>query len=623
MSESSTLSHRARSQFATILDIFPSNGVSIFAILVLGIFLKILFKRRRTKQLLEKCGLPTVHWRPRFVNYQPFEEDQKMASSTITRILPRMERLDGPFGMYGTVYGISTAVVHVAHPVPARAIFTGNSTSSVSSSGLKKRRNSSVMESTGASKAPAYDHFKNFCGEGVFTADGDDWKAKRSAVMHCLIKGTNSSMSEISQKLEKEANRAADTFCSQVHALRKKKQNSPVQCNIVPLLQRSTVGLIYRYITHNEPEWAIDVESDGSKKLTTDEDFVEVSSLSSDKGSLLPSEQTERINNPRSSTSSAKDLLDSYLNAIIRIRMIILAQSRSIWFLLPRWCYRLFSPLYRDEEQTVGPIRFFARKACDSAKPGSPLAKLKEMDSHNRQSPVNGVSKDLLDEAITLLFAGQDTSAATLSWTLHLLSLFPDIQSKLADEVHTVLKSEVLAGRGETVGRKTISKLPYLDAVIKESMRLYPVAPFVVRRIMDDLPICKENGNRGKAKQTVLPAGSIACIWIYSLHRNPAFWNRPDDFLPERWINPDLKDIGQTDGAYMPFAAGPRNCVGQPLARVILRTILAKLIYRYEFCDDRLGDSEDPAKLRKDMQAGFTVLPNGGVKLSIHDRKML
>ena len=70
----------------------------------------------------------------------------------------------------------------------------------------------------------------------------------------------------------------------------------------------------------------------------------------------------------------------------------------------------------------------------------------------------------------------------------------------------------------------------------------------------------------------------------------------------------------------LPFAAGPRNCVGQPLAHVILRTLLSKLISKYEFRDERQAKGKSPMSLRKDMQAGFTVLPSGGVKLTIYER---
>jgi cytochrome P450 len=557
------------------------------------------------------------------MTYRPFEEDQKLASTTITRILPRMQRLQGPYGMYGTVYGLSTPVVHVAHPVPAKAILNGiapiTSTCESSSHRTSQRRRSSipVVHATGASKAPAYNHFKNFCGDGVFTADGDDWKAKRTAVMHTLLKGP-----ELSLRLEKEANHAADTFMQQIQTLQtsqKDDESSVLVPNVVPLLQRATVGLIYRYITHSDPEWetpraVIRISGSDSDGEGTDAESVSVASSSVDEE---PAGKVE-----------SESLLVAYLKSIVRIRMIILAQSRSIWFVLPRWCYRCFSSLYRDEEATLVPIREFARRACDHARPQSPLHKLSTSEgpyfrtpTNTQHNPIsNTVNKNLLDEAITLLFAGQDTSAATLSWTLHLLSLHPQIQEKVAFEVHNVFREQTNDGDGSDilVTKKTISQMPYLDAVIKESMRLYPVAPFIVRRLTETIELSHSND---PTRRVSIPSGSVACIWIYSLHRNPEFWHRPDDFVPERWLDGCLKDAGQSNGAYMPFAFGPRNCLGQPLAHVILRTLLSKLIHRYEFIEPKLASDAGNAKnLRKDMQAGFTVLPTGGVELLVKAR---
>lgn len=293
--------------------------------------------------------------------------------------------------------------------------------------------------------------------------------------------------------------------------------------------------------------------------------------------------------------------------------------------------------MYRDEEETLYPIRVFAHEACRNAKPGSPLYCL----GNDAQGPHFSVtasglstspsafrpSKILVDEAITLLFAGQDTSAATLSWTLHLLSLYPDIQGRLFEEIREVMaesimdKRENVFPRGGTtpwVTKSTIAMMPLLDAIIKESMRLYPVAPFIVRRLTDDVTVL---GDASDTLSVVLPARSVVCIWIYGLHRNPEFWNRPNDFIPDRWLDPTLKDVGQSNGAYMPFASGPRNCLGQPLAHIILRTVLAKLVFQYEFIDTRLSNETNPDVLRKDMQAGFTVLPAGGVDLMIRQRK--
>lgn len=582
------------------------------------------WKRSKTYHALVRCGLPTVYWRPKFVNYE-LDNTKQLPSSTITNMLPRMERLKGPYGMYGTVYGVSTAVVHVAHPVPALALLGASVQHSekqqaVSRNPSAKKRPSwlsgpsqstpTTVSVAGVSKIPAYNHFKNFCGEGVFTAEGNDWRSKRAAVLHALLRGSGGT--SFHERMEQEAHRAAQTLIQELD--RELKSKNSYKTNIVPVLQRATIRLIYRYITHTGLS---SVEEDGS--------FADGDA---DNPTKVPQQHTS--------------LIAAYLNSITRIRMIILAQSRSIWFLLPRWCYTYFAALYKEEECTMRSIRQVAVKACQQAQADSPLGLLQKNPLYAENGREVSFSKNLIDEAITLLFAGQDTSAATLSWTLHLLTLYPHFQAKLAEEVCGVLGRATPDYDNILVTKKLIAKMPYLDAVIKESMRLYPVAPFVVRKLGCDVEIAAPNGGSGtkqpRPPALSLPDGSLACIWIYSLHRHPQFWNRPDDFLPERWLETcaEQRDLGiTTPGAYIPFAAGPRNCVGHPLANVILRSLLARLAQRYEFRDDRVaklleqesGDRYPPkviadkvAQLRIDMQAGFTVLPQGGLRLSIQHR---
>ena len=695
-----------------------------------------------------ECNLPTVIWRPRFWNYSSTQEEdaidggrvredddvdwdddasimewvnafvqekqqrqsnnttaqqmshdqkergiivvntgncrKKMGSSSITNILPRMERLKGPYGMYATVYGIRTKVVHVGHHVPARAILTGagvieldtreeisggarssnrqpNYTISSSSKKLRRYSSSTLRLLTGSTKNPAYDHFKNFSGEGVFTANGSDWKAKRASVIHCLLRNSNTE-----SMLEIEANRAANTFVREVACamevgrLRRggndeAKQKNSITLNVVPMLQRSTVGLIYRLITHHNVDFGPIVGKDnksfGKDVSTSDKESSSTTSSSSPRSSAaslatilevdgdVKSSSECRSNPPKCDErqEQIKLQLPDYLQSVTRIRMIVLAQSRSIWFLLPRWVYKTFSPMYREEERTMIPIRKFSRMACENAMPGSPIAQLRQRESHfsndTAASISSNISKDLLDEAITLLFAGQDTSAATLSWTLHLLSLHPDKQEKVAKELRSVLGDVV----DKFVSKSMTSQMPYLDAVIKESMRLYPVAPFIVRMLTTDITIPNDethaSNNNTSKKAITLPASTFACIWIYALHRNPKLWDRPNDFLPERWIDPTLRsrDLGQEEyGAYMPFAIGPRNCLGQPLAHVILRIVLSRILHTYVVIDpkfealqrmSKLGCIDfDPNSLRKDMQAGFTVLPSNGLNIQLVER---
>jgi len=595
---------------------------------------------------------------PKFLNYSPEKDDgcaaaedishhdtlrnnnmstKKLPSSNITNILPRMDRLGGPYGMYATVYGISTKVVHVAHPIPAKAVLADDQVTSSS----KPDRRSLISESLGAIKSPAYDHFKNFSGDGVFTADGNIWKAKRTSVLHCLLKGCTKDDSQESQRLEEEANIAADCFISNATS----NFNNGKALNVVPLLQRATIGLIYRFITHHN----VDVgnqnkrnEQVGEIKNTFSEGSDGSTTCTSDTcswRSISLSHPTDALKNDHDNVKNPFHDISSYLEAITNIRMIILAQSRSIWFLLPRWMYRTFSSMYREEEKQMVAIRQFARAACENAQPGSPLNMLRFKASHNPNmsrevKEGTEINKELLDEAITLLFAGQDTSAATLSWTLHLLSLYPNIQNKVAMEVHDILQ-EFNCEKGNRISKKMIAKMPYLDAVVKESMRLYPVAPFVVRKIPYDLTITVVDPGNSESS-VMIPRDTFTCIWIYGLHRNPKLWHRPDDFLPERWIDPSLQklDDAQTKfkGTFMPFAFGPRNCVGQPLAQSILRIMLARIMNECQVIDPRMmklekiytKEGEEMFKyslsLRKDMQAGFTVLPSGGVRLIIEKR---
>lgn len=744
----------------------------------------ILYKRRKTKYMLSsgRCNLPTVMWLPKFLNYHPIHDEhqqhqpsnnsnqndtychstKKMGSSSITNVLPRMERLNGPYGMYATVYGISTKVIHIAHPTPARIVLTGDTTnisSSISSSSSKTKKG--IAYSLGAIKNPAYDHFDNLFGNAVFTADGQEWKSKRASVLHCLLKGCTKDESKESIRLEREANYAADRFmhCALVGMQKKKKTKNHVDddddvlvVNVVKLLQRSTIGLIYRFLTHDESFQRHDHEYSSNNMASIDYDqknnddnndndddssYESSSSTTTDSTTSISSQSSSNLSNDQQqrSTSSTKKkndttkknkriqnkedindktknnphhLLSSYLEAITNIRMIILAQSRSIWFLLPRWFYKLCSPMYQEEEREMKTIRDFAKCACINAKLGSPLHSLRLRSSHSNNDhdlnvsnkkndgttsndrdfssdhdhdDDNHVNKKVLDEAITLLFAGQDTSAATLSWTLHLLSLYPHVQTKLAKEISDAIQdydsknqnpsstnassscsttsttTKASTKKYRSISKKMVIKLPYLDAVLKESMRLYPVAPFVVRNLPHEvtLPTCidedntteieqtsidknknHKNNNSNNNKTVTLPKDSLACIWIYGLHRNKKFWHQPNEFIPERWIDPKLQnlDAGQRNNAsFLPFAAGSRNCVGQPLAHIVLRIVLAKIIYLCEFTDERLESvkenfrTEEDRKeailaLRKDMQAGFTVLPTGGVHLSVKERKI-
>lgn len=158
-------------------------------------------------------------------------------------------------------------------------------------------------------------------------------------------------------------------------------------------------------------------------------------------------------------------------------------------------------------------IKLFAEKsinlAIENNDISSPLSKL-----HASYCEL-GKSDLLIDEAITLLFAGQDTSAATLSWCLYLLGKNHKYQDVILKELTT---------QGDDDNNNNNSDM--LEYCVKESMRLYPVAPFVVRNIVEDIVIPADKSlavvaAAAEMENLTLTKGSLACIWIYSLHRNP------------------------------------------------------------------------------------------------------
>ncbi|KAJ3291551.1 hypothetical protein HK104_005975 [Borealophlyctis nickersoniae] len=175
-----------------------------------------------------------------------------------------------------------------------------------------------------------------------------------------------------------------------------------------------------------------------------------------------------------------------------------------------------------------------------------------------------GVSKkDILDNLVLLFIAGQDTSANTMVWTLLLLAQNPDKKKKLQDELDSVLGKD-----GVPKTSADISSLKYLDAVIKESLRLYGPAPMSQRR-------AKKPALLGGKWQ--IPAD--ATINWRIMHLDEKYWPEPLEFRPERWFD----EAAKTNPAYMPFGAGPFMCVGMRFANLNMRMALARIVQRYDF----------------------------------------
>lgn len=151
-------------------------------------------------------------------------------------------------------------------------------------------------------------------------------------------------------------------------------------------------------------------------------------------------------------------------------------------------------------------------------------------------------------------------------WALYLLSKHPDVQEKV---YQNILKHSS-DGQGMTL--EDIEKMDYLDAFLKEVLRLYPSVTTLIRHTIKDDTF---NG-------TSVPKGTRINIPILILHRSDRYWDKPMECLPERWMNPD-KPPHSHPYAYLPFSHGPRNCLGYRFATFECKLILAPLIRAFKF----------------------------------------
>jgi cytochrome P450 len=167
--------------------------------------------------------------------------------------------------------------------------------------------------------------------------------------------------------------------------------------------------------------------------------------------------------------------------------------------------------------------------------------------------------RQVRDEIVTLMLAGHETSAVTLAWTFHLLAQHPDIEATLVDELVRELG-------GRPAFAADLPKLPFLKQVVQESMRLYPAVWGISRAVAAD---CEFGGYR-------IPAGAYLAVLPYALHRHPAHWQDPERFDPSRF-SPQRSE-SRHSYCYLPFAAGPRTCIGAGMAMLEIQLVLARLL---------------------------------------------
>ncbi|MCI0399982.1 MAG: cytochrome P450 [Gammaproteobacteria bacterium] len=249
--------------------------------------------------------------------------------------------------------------------------------------------------------------------------------------------------------------------------------------------------------------------------------------------------------------------------------------------------FHRFLDLVNDYDREIRDI--LKRKRLISTDSGDMLSIL----MHACGGTDNGVDSALTDDELlghtsVFLAAGLETSANALTWTLFLLSQHPQVIADVVDELTTVLQ-----GATPTVAQ--IERLPLLDHVIKESMRVISPVPFNGRVTSQAAPLAGY----------VLPAGTEVFVSIYHTHKMPELYPDPNVFNPRRW-----ETIQPTRFEYNPFSAGPRMCIGAQFAMLEMKIVLAMLLQRYRL-----------ELVRNQTIARFGVIvltPKHGILMTVH-----
>lgn len=185
--------------------------------------------------------------------------------------------------------------------------------------------------------------------------------------------------------------------------------------------------------------------------------------------------------------------------------------------------------------------------------------------------------EDIRAEADTFMFAGHDTTASGLSWVLYNLAKHPEYQERCRQEVQELLRDR----EPKEIEWDELAQLPFLTMCIKESLRLHPPVPGISHCCAQDVVL--PDGR-------VIPKGNICVISIFGIHHNPSVWPDPEVYNPFRF-DPESPQK-RSPLAFIPFSAGPRNCIGQTFAMTEMKVVLALTLLRFRV----LPDEEEPRR---------------------------
>lgn len=368
-------------------------------------------------------------------------------------------------------------------------------------------------------KGPLYDLITPWLGRGLLTSDGSEWKARRKLL-------TSSFHFKILQAFCVEINKQASVF---VDCISRKAPNE----NLAPYIDAFTLDVVCATIMG--VSMRSQTSDNGRQYLATVR--------------IVANQLVERFTNPQywwdvifRRTSSGRKFYRAVSNLHEFSSKVIEERKQEL----------LGDP---DHLEAISKTE---ERMLESKKPFLDIL----LVEHLKRGSIS--LKEIREEVDTFMFEGHDTTSMGILWALHLIGYHPEVQKKLHEEIDRVVGED-----GTDVSEEQLKNLAYLDMVLKESQRLCPSVPLISRRITDEIWIEKKP----------VPVGSEVVIFSLILHRNPDVFPKPEEFDPERFSAESSRN--RHPYAYIPFSAGPRNCIGQRFALLEEKILLVWILRRY------------------------------------------
>ena len=279
------------------------------------------------------------------------------------------------------------------------------------------------------------------------------------------------------------------------------------------------------------------------------------------------------------------DIDPKFHSYVVRVDGLLCERISSPW--------KLLQALYRwtNEGNEYERCKFKVHSAAERClKKRMELVKRNETENHgifdnlikkHLNQPEVTTMQDMVSEVVTFIFGGTDTTNWSMTFVLFMLGHHPEEQERAYQEIIQVTNLDRNSTETKDIDFDTeiLSKLKYLECIIKETQRIFPVVNTFGRHIVDDLSIEIDG------RPTVIPGDSQYMILAEIFHKNPRYWTDPDIFDPSRFLN--VKGTSGDTTAYdsysfIPFSIGPRNCIGKPYAMLEMKIILAYLVSAYK-----------------------------------------